>query len=178
MSLCLGLTNKVQLMYAKLVLCIIYGWKRETTTTSTTTTMITKKPATTTRKIVSFASMHTVNFVWTSYVVFMTPSHPITSTLKQSFQRNIVSFQPRKRKYWWISSVDLFFIFVCLFFCYRCGDVTTFSFTFRAVRFFNSAVQFRKTYFIFARWEIKTLLIIILYSLNRWHAFCQAKRFA
>lgn len=127
MSLCLGLTNKVQLMYAKLVLCIIYGWKRETTTTSTTTTstttMMTKKPATTTRKMVSFASMHTVNFVWTSYVVFMTPSHPITSTLKQSFQRNIVSFQPRKRKYWWISSVDLFFIFVCLFFCYRCDDV-------------------------------------------------------
>lgn len=122
MSLCLGLTNKVQLMYAKLVLCIIYGWKRETTTTSTTT-MMTKKPATTTRKIVSFASMHTVNFVWTSYVVFMTPSHPITSTLKQSFQRNIVSFQPRKRKYWWISSVDLFFIFVCLFFCCRCDDV-------------------------------------------------------
>lgn len=55
-------------------------------------------------------------------------------------------------------------------------DVTMFSFTFRAIRFFNSAVQFRKTYFLFARWEIKTLLIIILYSLNCWHAFCQAKK--
>lgn len=59
-----------------------------------------------------------------------------------------------------------------------CGGV--FFFAFHLGWFFSpdSVVQFQKTYLLFVRWEIKTLLIIILSLGFFWHAFASTNQFA